>query len=123
MDKFRHWDRYCYLATVLSVTDGDTVVLQIDLGFRASFVTPVRLFGVNAPELFSGGPEERRRGAAAKAFLQTLLADCGNTVHIRTHKDSRDKYGRYLAQLFHPVTGDGLIETMIRAGHAVPHTY
>jgi len=49
------------------IIDGDTVVCQIDLGFRTHMEQPVRLTGVNAPELTSADSQERAEAVAAKA--------------------------------------------------------
>ena len=57
---------YQYSATVNRVIDGDTIEVTVDLGFSLSWVTPVRLFGINAPEMNSKVEAERDRAKAAR---------------------------------------------------------
>lgn len=83
---------YEYQAEVLKIVDGDTLHLRIDLGLNIRQDITVRLFGINAPEMSTPA------GVAAKAYIGTLLA-VGDTVVVHTHKDRREKYGRYLAQI------------------------
>jgi micrococcal nuclease len=80
---------YEYLARVVRVIDGDTIEVEIDLGFKIKHTTILRLIGINAPELPT--PE----GKAAKEWLAKQIEN--QTVTIRTVKDKKEKYGRYLA--------------------------
>jgi len=88
---------YEYKAKLVSVVDGDTVRVDVDLGLNIHTYLTLRLAGINAPEL--GTPE----GVAAKAYLVAATGD-GSLV-IRTVKDRREKYGRYLAHLWHVSEG------------------
>ncbi|MCA1844473.1 MAG: thermonuclease family protein [Actinobacteria bacterium] len=90
---------YDYYATILSVIDGDTVHAQVEVGFDITARLTLRLDGINAPEM--GTPE----GPPAKAHLVQLLATGmdglgGRRLLMRSHKDHREKYGRYLATLY-----------------------
>jgi micrococcal nuclease len=89
---------YQYKATVIDVHDGDTVRLDVDLGFRVHFNLQSRLYGINAPEL------NTVEGRRARSHLLFLLgagdATPTNTIYLRTIKDGQEKYGRYLAELF-----------------------
>lgn len=87
---------YTYYATVLEVLDGDSVLMDIDLGFECSKRTEVRLFGVDAPELNSQDIHQEGKGLQAKKALKTLCVP-GREVVIRTYKTG--KYGRWLALL------------------------
>lgn len=109
---------YEYRATIVKVIDGDTVEAHVDLGFAVSFVERFRLYGINAPETKG---ESREDGRAATEFLRTLIAKHApdSVLTIHTHKDKREKYGRYLAVL---LAGSlNLNEVMVNAGHAVPY--
>ena len=75
---------YDYTATIESVTDGDTCVALIDLGFSILHRVNVRLFGCNAAEHATPG------GDAATAHLRTLLP-AGTRVGLRSR--GVDKYG------------------------------
>lgn len=81
---------YKYNAKVLRVIDGDTVDLDIDLGFDVSFKTRVRLVGIDTPEKW------HPYGKVVKAFLEQEIE--GKEVYINVTK--KDKYGRYLAKIY-----------------------
>lgn len=105
---------YTYRATILRVVDGDTCHVEIDLGLDVRVRTTLRLAGLNAPEL----PTDE--GKAAKAFLMGLLAL--GEVLVRTIKDRREKYGRYLGMLYVYPASAPVVDvnaTMISSGHAV----
>ena len=85
-----------YRATPVRVIDGDTIVMTIDLGFHMQLTEPVRLFGINTPEL--DGPEADK-AARAKAFTESLVL--GQQLYVETHLyKEREKYGRILATVF-----------------------
>jgi micrococcal nuclease len=84
---------YTYKAKVGRVIDGDTVVLEIDLGFNIFHVMSCRLLGVNAPELNAKDEETQFYAVKSKEFLMSLLP-VGKIVTIKSKK--LDKYGRAL---------------------------
>lgn len=84
---------YIYRGTVKSVTDADTIVITLDLGFNMSMTDAFRLYGINAPELSTA------EGKIAKGYVEKLLP-VGTSVVVKTHKNSREKYGRWLAKVF-----------------------
>lgn len=91
---------HVYAADVVRVIDGDTVVLDIDLGFGVWVRRhSCRLLNVHAPELFSGN--DRAAGQAFKEAFEKLVSAEGHVL-IESTKD--DKYGRYLVQIW---TADG----------------
>lgn len=79
---------YEYSATVISVYDGDTITVSVDLGFHISQTMSVRLARINSPE-----------GLEARDYLRSILP-VGTRVTLVTHKDGREKYGRYLADVY-----------------------
>lgn len=103
---------YEYRATILRVVDGDTVHAEIDLGLDVSTRITLRLAGLDAPEASS--PE----GIAATAWLAEH-APVGSRLIVRTTKDHREKFGRYLGTLI--ADGVELNAAMIAAGHASPY--
>ena len=107
---------YEYKAELVRVVDGDTVDLAVDLGFRHRFTDRFRLYGINTPERGEKG------WSAANEHLTSLLAYRGKPIGLRTHIDKRDKYGRWLAELYVTLT-DGTIlfvnQDMIDRGYAV----
>lgn len=100
---------YQYRAQVLRVVDGDTLHLDVELGFDVRRRDTFRLYGINAPEMST--PE----GIAARSWLVERLAL--GVLIISTHRDRREKYGRYLATLW--IDHVNVNEAMIAAGHAV----
>ena len=102
---------YEYTAKIDDVHDGDTCTATMDLGFHVSIQLPLRLLGINAPEL------SQPTGSAAMDHLKAMID--GKTVTVKTQKDKQEKYGRYLATIY--VGGDAVSvnEKMVRDGHAV----
>jgi endonuclease YncB( thermonuclease family) len=92
-------DSFVRNATVLEVLDGDTVKLDVDLGYFDHIHVPHRLYGINAPEKASAS------GKASQAYLRELLP-VGTKVVIRSTKPRQDgiasdKYGgRFLAHIY-----------------------
>ena len=88
---------YEYKATVIDIHDGDTIHADVDLGCDIHTRLTLRFMGINAPELSTPA------GSVSRDWLVNELKD-GNLV-IRTVKDRREKYGRYLAWLWHQSEG------------------
>lgn len=102
---------YVRNARVLKVIDGDTVDLDTDLGCDMHIYQRIRLNGINAPE------KNTKAGKDAKAFLERLLLG-HDTIVIKTHKDEKEKYGRYLAELYLPDNPISVNQQLIDAGQA-----
>ena len=95
---------YEYKATVKRVIDGDSVVLDIDLGFYMFMnETKIRLYGIDTPEMNSEDPLLRLQAVLAARYLYDNLP-VGSKVTIKTVLDKREKYGRLLATI---ITQDG----------------
>jgi len=86
---------YVYQGTILNVVDGDTVDMQIDLGFNTSVKERFRLTGINSAEMNSKVEEEKKLATEAKAWMAQHVF---SSVVIKSTK--KDKYGRYLAEIF-----------------------
>jgi micrococcal nuclease len=89
---------YTYNARVLKVIDGDTVDLEIDLGFHVKITKRARLSGIDAYEKSSKSVTERELAAKATAFLIHRIEN--RTVKIQTKIDKEDKYGRILVEIY-----------------------
>ena len=99
---------YRYRAEVLRVIDGDSFHAKIDLGFRVHLIVPVRVRGVDAPEL---GTHE---GKLARAWAIEELS--GTPLVVESHKD-RQSFARWVCDIWTP---DGsYADRLIEAGHAV----
>lgn len=116
---------YAYQAMCKRVVDGDTLDLDIDLGLKTHVTDRVRLYGLNAPETYgvAKDSDEYKRGLVCKERLTQLVL--GKPLWIETHKDSTEKYGRYLATIW--VDGEnGLIsvnDTLVKEGLAEARSY
>ena len=100
------------------VIDGDTVDLDIDLGFSITLTQRVRLKDIDAPETRTTDAEEKSKGLAAKEWVKKELSREGEWI-IETTKE--DKYGRILGTLY--LVGDPVTinERMLNEGIAVPY--
>lgn len=89
-----------YEAKVVDVYDGDTITVDIDLGLGIWLRgEKLRIYGISAPEVRG---VERPKGLASRNYLRTLIL--GKAVKVRTLKDAKGKYGRYLATVLLPST-------------------
>ena len=103
---------------ITKVIDGDTVDLDIDLGFGITISHRIRLKGINTPETKTLDLEEKNKGIQARLWLEKELSRSGEWI-IETTKE--DKYGRMLGTLYYigdPVT---LNEKMLTEGIAKPY--
>jgi micrococcal nuclease len=103
---------------VLKIVDGDTIDVDIDLGFSVSFTQRVRLAGIDTPESRTTDLKEKALGLEVKEYLKNLL-DGAEDIVIQTEKpDSSEKYGRILGWLFINDEDTSLNEKMINEGYA-----
>jgi len=90
---------FCYNATVVRIVDGDTIRLDIDLGFDIVLRNQsVRLYKVDTPECRTRDLKEKAAGLLAKEVVQNLIA-IGERVFIRTKLDTKGKFGRLLGTI------------------------
>ena len=112
-------ERYNYLGKVLSITDGDTITLDIDLGCNVHVIERCRLMGINTPETYGvkKGSDEYKAGMVAKIWLQERID--GKEVMVKTYKDKKGKYGRYLVDVF--IGEKSINKEMVEKGLAVEY--
>jgi micrococcal nuclease len=107
-----------YVKKVTKVVDGDTIDVDIDLGFDISFTSRVRLAGIDTPESRTTDKAEKALGLESKEYLSKHLKDAKSVV-IKTEKmNSTEKFGRILGWIY--VNGDtvSLNDMMINDGYA-----
>lgn len=106
---------YEYTGIVRSVYDGDTIRLDLDLGFNIwKYNESMRLYGINAFEMTG---TQRERGIVARDALRERILH--KQVYVRTLKDKQEKYGRYLAVIY---DADGEVNAwLVEKGYAVPY--
>lgn len=109
---------YHYRMKVTKIVDGDTIYGDVDLGFSVvQKKMEFRFAGINTPEIRGG---TREAGLRSKEFVTNKLMD--KEVIIITKKDGKEKFGRYLAQIYYQ---DGLEwvcinDELVKLGLAVP---
>ena len=87
-----------YRCTIKRVVDGDTVDVDIDLGFGIWVHNErVRLYGIDTPESRTRDLEEKKAGIYAKQCVEAFLP-VGSTQTLKTYKDKVGKYGRILGE-------------------------
>jgi len=107
---------YKYNATIVRVVDGDTVDVDIDLGFDMWLRKQrIRLAGIDTPESRTKDKQEKHYGIAAKNFLKTLLRE-GEVYELETTE--KGKFGRYLGTFTNPIIGD-VCDKMVECHQAV----
>ena len=87
-----------YQSKIVKVVDGDTVDVDIDLGFGVWLKKQrIRLYGIDTPESRTRDLEEKKYGLVAKTFVETHLP-VGSIRTLTTVKDKTGKYGRILGK-------------------------
>ena len=108
---------YEYKCKVVHIVDGDTVDVDIDLGFGVWMRKQrVRLYGIDTPESRTRDKEEKKYGLMAKEFVKQFVK--GDSIKLTTQKyDAKGKFGRILGDII--VDNKSLSDTMIQEHHAV----
>jgi micrococcal nuclease len=103
---------------VLKVVDGDTIDVDIDLGFSISYTQRVRLAGIDTPESRTTDKAEKVLGLEVKDRLKKAI-DAATNIVIKTEKpDSSEKYGRILGWVFLDDNKVSINQTLIDEGYA-----
>ena len=103
---------------VTKVVDGDTIDVDIDLGFSISYSQRLRLAGIDTPESRTTDKLEKSLGLESKDYLKTKLKDAKDIV-VKTEKpDSSEKYGRILGWLYIDGAEKSVNEALIAGGYA-----
>ncbi len=114
---------YTYKVKYIKNYDGDTVTLDVDLGFGITNRIIVRLLGINTKELRGTKGQDRVDAVNAKKFVHDKLYEC-NDIFIKTFRDKKGKYGRYLATIFYYNKENiniNLCEQLLENGLALPY--
>ncbi len=110
---------YEYRVEIVKVIDGDTVDVNIDLGFGVWLHKErVRLYGIDTPESRTSDKEEKVYGLMAKDFLIEWISAGNVTLKTKTY-DAKGKFGRILGELW--VFDTNLNQKMIDEHHAVAY--
>ena len=108
---------YEYKIIIDRWVDGDTVDVDIDLGFGVWLRDErVRLYGIDTPESRTSDDIEKIYGFAAKEYLERYLS-AGNIVLKTKTYDAKGKFGRILGELW--AFDTNINERMVEENHAV----
>lgn len=102
-------------AALVKIVDGDSVHIDVDMGCDITVRMSVRLYWINAPE------KSEAAGIVARDFVVQWAERYGPQFYLRTVKDRKEKYGRYLADLLPQDGSPSLCTTLLDTGHAVPY--
>ena len=97
MDTIYQKPKYIYRAVVVRVYDGDSIRVNIDLGFGVWLKDQaVRLLGIDTPEVRGS---EREEGIKVRDFVRGEIED--EKVILKSYRDKKGKYGRWLGEIFY----------------------
>ncbi len=89
---------HTYKCTILRIVDGDTVDVDIDLGFGVWMRKErIRILGIDTPESRTRDDVEKVYGLLAKEFVKSHLP-IGSVQILQTEKDKTGKFGRILGK-------------------------
>ena len=114
---------YEYRCKIVKIVDGDTVDVDIDLGFGVwMHKERIRLYGIDTPESRTRDLDEKKYGLIAKSWIEKFMP-VGSTQTLITQKDKSGKFGRILGKFR---VNDGsydiiLNDWMITNHHAVAY--
>ena len=114
---------YEYRCKLRKVVDGDTVDIDVDLGFGVWLQDErVRLYGIDTPESRTRDLEEKKYGLAAKEYVENFLDDEWLTLKTKEY-DSKGKFGRILGELWRTSSyaDKSLNDYLVEKHHAVPY--
>jgi micrococcal nuclease len=111
---------YQYKVKVVKVIDGDTIDVDVDLGFSVVLAKQrVRLHGIDTPESRTRDKEEKVRGLLSKEFLLSMCP-VGSTINLHSH--GKGKFGRILGEIYE--VDDNVVsinKKMCNEAYAVPY--
>lgn len=108
---------YTYQAEVTGVYDGDTVTADIDLGFGVVLKgQKLRLARIDAPELRGNN---KKNGLKSRDWLRGQVLN--RMVTVRTKKDKKGRYGRYIVEIF--ISSKNINDELVSSGFAVHKSY
>ena len=105
-------EKYYYWAKVISVYDWDTITVDIDLGFNNWMKDQtLRLWGIDTPEMRW---KEKVEWKKVRDYVRDEIL--WKDVIIKSYKDKKGKYGRWLAEVI--IDWKNLNEELVSIGYA-----
>ena len=114
---------YEYKCKIVKIVDGDTVDVDLDLGFGVWLRDErVRIMGIDTPESRTSDAMEKIFGQAAKDRLNSLLGGEAILLSQKTKggENMKGKFGRILGN-FKTINGDNVADKLMEEGHAVAY--
>ena len=114
---------YEYKCKILKVVDGDTVDIDLDLGFGVWLRNErVRLAGIDTPESRTSDAVEKVFGQAAKDRVNSLLGDEATLISqiTKNGENMKGKFGRIIGN-FKTINGEVVADVLMNEGHAVAY--
>ncbi len=106
---------YTYNAHVVSIYDGDTITVDIDLGFDVILrKIKVRLYGINSPEVRGS---TKTKGTVSRDALRARLLD--KDIVLKTVQDKQEKFGRWLGII--ELDGENINDWLVANKYATPY--
>ena len=103
---------------VTKIVDGDTIDVDIDLGFNISFSQRVRLAGIDTPESRTKDAREKALGLEVKNKVKVSMESAKKVVIKTELPDSTEKYGRILGWVYLDDSTKSFNEQLIEEGYA-----
>ncbi len=112
---------YFYRVTqIISIFDGDSLRVELDLGRHLRDRWPLRLARINTPELRDPDPVKKAKAYAARDYLRNRLDTAlAANLDIIIRSVKLEKYGRALAELY--VEGVNINDELLQKGYAEPY--
>ena len=114
---------YEYKCNIIKIVDGDTVDVDLDLGFGVWLRDErVRIMGIDTPESRTSDKIEKLFGMAAKERLSSLLGSEAilDTMINKNGENMKGKFGRILGN-FRTINGEHCADVLMKEGHAVAY--
>lgn len=112
---------FLYQARCVGIVDGDTLDLEVDLGFNIKKKIRVRLVGIDTHEIYGvdHDSDEYKKGIEEKRFVMSWMDNNPHTkdtwpLVVETQEDDKGKFGRYLAKVYSKRSGENLAKELIK---------
>jgi micrococcal nuclease len=121
-------NNYRYKAHLLRIIDGDTIKVELDLGFGVFHRCMVRMYGIDTPESRTRNKFEKSWGLAAKYRLVEILSGHNRDFILETSVDKKGKFGRVLGTVFLndesllSPNGTNVNRLLVKENLAIPYT-
>ena len=112
---------YIYRAEMKRIVDGDTIDMDVDLGFFVKVRIRFRLQGINTPEIYrkKKDSEEYKQGMKSVEFVEEKFRENQGICMVVSTKTGA--YGRWIGDIYFGDSEESLSNQLLDAGLAVPY--